>query len=252
MDPNFYTALMTQWADPGKMMRWAMMPMDPKVWGMMMQGLNPNMYLKWMMAPIDPKLWSLMMQPMNPNLYTGWLGQSLNPQTYGAWGSWMNPSTYTVPGMGGMGGPTSTAPTVFNPFEFLAPGYGQYGQPGAAPVAGSAPAGTFNFFDPNTWTQMWNPTAWTNPAAPSRLPPSKQHKAGKGCTRARPNGRAFFVAYAWKEINQARRQFVPCGPSSRMMPAAFNSSRMRSASAKFLDFLAAARASILRSMLSLP
>ena len=70
------------------------------------------MYLKWMMAPIDPKLWSLMMQPMNPNLYTGWMGQSLNPQTYGAWGQWLNPSNYTVPGMGGMGGPTTAGATI--------------------------------------------------------------------------------------------------------------------------------------------
>lgn len=26
MDPNFYTALLTQLTDPGKMMRWAMAP----------------------------------------------------------------------------------------------------------------------------------------------------------------------------------------------------------------------------------
>jgi hypothetical protein len=175
VDPNFYTALATQWADPGKMMRWAMWPMDPKLWGMMMQSLNPNMYLKWMMAPVDPKLWSLMMQPINPNLYTAWMGQALNPQTYGAWGTWLNPSSYTVPNMGGMGGPTGGAPAVFNPLEFLTPGYGQ---PGAAPAAGApaaagaAPAGTFNFFDPNTWTQMWNPAAWTNPAAAPAAQPA--------------------------------------------------------------------------------
>ncbi|MGA7949473.1 MAG: BON domain-containing protein [Thiobacillaceae bacterium] len=189
MDPNFYTALMTQWADPGKMMRWAMMPLDPKVWGMMMQGMNPAMYMKWMMAPLDPRAISLAMQPMNPNLYTSWMGQAMNPQTYGAWGQWLNPSNYTVPGMGGMGGPTTAGAPSFNFFDpnswfgMMAPGYGQ---PGGAPVAaapapmfgavpgygqpGVAPAGTFNFFDPNAWSNMWNPAAWTGAPAAQPAP----------------------------------------------------------------------------------
>ncbi len=50
MDPNFYNALVAVMTDPGKMMRWAMLPVDPKLWGMMMNSLNPGMYMKWMMA----------------------------------------------------------------------------------------------------------------------------------------------------------------------------------------------------------
>src|SRR3546814_10086377 len=41
-----------------------------------------------------------------------------------------------------------------------------------------------------------------------------------------------------------RRQLVPSGPSSSSMPCAFSSSRMRSASAKFLALRASLRASI--------
>jgi hypothetical protein len=35
MDPNFYTAVLTQLSDPGKLMRWAMSPLDPKVMNML-------------------------------------------------------------------------------------------------------------------------------------------------------------------------------------------------------------------------
>jgi len=141
MDPNFYTALMTQMSDPGKMMRWAMMPMDPKMWNMMMQGMNPNMYMKWMMAPMAPQSMQMMMAPMNPNMYTGWMGAAMDPKTYGSWGTWMAPMT--------------------------------------APTAGTAaPAGTYNFFDPNAWTQMMSaPFAMvpygTAPAAQPAAPAAK-------------------------------------------------------------------------------
>ena len=146
MDPNFYTALMTQLTDPGKMMRWAMMPMDPKLLGMMMQGINPAMYMKWMTAPMDPRAMSLAMQPMNPNLYTGWMGQAMNPQTYGTWGNWMNPATYGVPGVGGAPTTGAAMPNFFDPstmFGMIAPGYGQ---PGAAPVVGAPAPTVFNPF----------------------------------------------------------------------------------------------------------
>ncbi len=34
MNPMWYTQMATSMADPGKMMRWVMMPMDPKMWSM--------------------------------------------------------------------------------------------------------------------------------------------------------------------------------------------------------------------------
>jgi hypothetical protein len=153
MDPNFYTALLTQLSDPGKMMRWMMMPMDPKMWNMMMQGLNPNMYMKWMMAPLDPKLWQMGMNTMNPNLYMSWLGTSMNPQTYGpTWSSFMNPAAL-VPTTGAAPAYTWPAPVA----------------PTAAPAAGAAPA-FFNPFDPNMWTQMMAVPYGMVPAAPAAAP----------------------------------------------------------------------------------
>lgn len=134
LDPNFYTALLTQLSDPSKMMRWMMMPMDPNMWNMGMQAMNPGMYMKWMVAPMDPRAISLMTAPMNPNLYTSWMAQSVNPATYGSWGSFMTPSTMVAPVTG------AAAPVgVPNPFD-LSSIFNMFGQPAAAPAAGTVAA----------------------------------------------------------------------------------------------------------------
>jgi hypothetical protein len=97
LDPNFYTALLTQLSDPGKLMRWAMSPLDPKVMQMLMKTIDPNMYVKWMMSPLDPRSLQLMTAPVNPNLYMGWLGASMNPGSYGdMWKGFLNPAGYTA------------------------------------------------------------------------------------------------------------------------------------------------------------
>ena len=59
--------------------------------------------------------------------------------------------------------------------------------------------------------------------------------------RAAPVGRAGGSVHT-------RRQVVPPGPSSRTTPSAVSAARMRSASAKFLAFLAAARSAISASI----
>ncbi len=131
MDPNFYTALLTQLSDPGKLMRWAMLPADPKMWNMMLQTLNPNMYMKWMMAPLDPRLLQMGVNSVNPALYLNWLGATVDPKSYGpTWGSMMT-----------------------NPLGAVAPAAGA--APAATPwTLPAAPAGTVNFFDPAVWTNM--------------------------------------------------------------------------------------------------
>jgi hypothetical protein len=144
MDPNFYTALLTQFSDPGKMMRWLMMPMDPKMWGLMMQSLNPAVYMKWMMAPLDPRWMQAMIAPMNPATYLGWTGAMINPASYGdLWKGFLNAPYAPVQV------PAVPLPTL------------------AAP----APAGTtpylFNPFDPNTWTQFVPQVAPPAPVAPA-------------------------------------------------------------------------------------
>jgi len=92
LDPNFYTALLTQLSDPGKLMRWGMAPLDPKLWGVLGNTLNPNTYIRWPMAALDPRAWNLMGTVANPALYTGMAGAIVNPNAYGqgtnSWLTW--------------------------------------------------------------------------------------------------------------------------------------------------------------------
>ena len=142
MDPNFYNALVAVMTDPGKMMRWAMLPVDPKLWGMMLNTLNPGMYMKWMMAPLDPRAMQLAIAPFNPNVCLGWLGAAMDPKTYGSrWAGFLNPTLPAVTM------PWTTAPygtSGFNPFDPNAL-MGMFGLPApapmpAAPAAAPAPA----------------------------------------------------------------------------------------------------------------
>ncbi|MCA1979617.1 MAG: hypothetical protein LDL19_10320, partial [Thiobacillus sp.] len=125
MNPMWYTQMATSMADPGKMMRWMMLPMDPKMWNMGMQAMNPNLYMKWMMTPTDPRAMSLMFAPMNPQLYGSMVGGMLNP--------------------GMVGGPNSTWGTFMYPKQPVVQ------VQGVAPVASP-----INVFDPSTWFSMFN------------------------------------------------------------------------------------------------
>lgn len=92
MDPGFY--LQNTWAmvDPAKMMRWMMLPMDPKFMQASINMMNPNTYMKWMMAPMDPRVWGLMFAPANPQLYGSMAGALINPAGMGeSWETFMKP-----------------------------------------------------------------------------------------------------------------------------------------------------------------
>lgn len=90
-DPAFYTALLTQLSDPGKLMRWGMLPLDPKVWDLTWSMFNPNTYIRWPMAMLDPRAWNLMGNVANPALYTGMAGALVNAQPDGsALNSWLS------------------------------------------------------------------------------------------------------------------------------------------------------------------
>lgn len=122
MNPMWYTQMATSMADPGKMMRWVMLPMDPKMMGMGMQMMDPNLYMKWMMTPTDPRAMSLMFAPMNPQLYGSMMGGVMNTKNMGyPWGTFMNPAQPVVQVQG------------------------------AAPVASP-----INVWDPSTWFSMMN------------------------------------------------------------------------------------------------
>jgi hypothetical protein len=92
MDGNFYTALVSQLNDPAKLMRWAMVPTDPRALELLMKTLNPQNYLKWVLAPTDPRVLQTTMAPMNPALYSGWMGAGMNPASYGK--TWQGLAAY--------------------------------------------------------------------------------------------------------------------------------------------------------------
>lgn len=97
MDPNFYMQNAFSMADPSKMMRWMMVPMDPKMMQSGMVMMDPNNYMKWMMAPMDPRVWGLMFAPMNPQLYGSMAGAMMPANSVGGtWGTFMYPKQPVV------------------------------------------------------------------------------------------------------------------------------------------------------------
>ena len=172
MNPNFYTGMAAPLMNPNTYLKWGMAPMDPRMWNAGMQMMNPGMYANWMTAPMNPANMNLMMAPMNPSMYTNWANMAVNPQTYGPWGGFMNPGSYGIPGMGGTPAAGVAMPNFFDPstmFGMMAPGYGQ---------PGVAPAGTFNFFNPNAWTAPG--------AVPMAQPAPAAHAEDREADRAHP------------------------------------------------------------------
>lgn len=136
MDPNFYMQNMWSMADPSKMMRWAMLPMDPKMMQSGMVMMDPNNYMKWMMAPMDPRVWGLMFAPMNPQMYGSMAGAMMPSNSVGGtWGTFMYPK---------------------HPVVNLSP---------AAPVA--IP---INVMDPSTWGNMMGMFSGFMPAGGAQMP----------------------------------------------------------------------------------
>ena len=185
MDPNFYNAVLGQFSDTGKLMRWVASPVDPKTLGLALQTLNPAMYVKWLTAPLDPRWIQAMIAPVNPGTYLGWTGAALNPATYLKWltapldprwiqamiapvnpgtylgwtGAALNPASYGELWKGFLTPPTSFAaftPSTSNPVDPNAAWAQMFNQPGsqpAAPQAGNAPT-IFNPLDPNAWSKL--------------------------------------------------------------------------------------------------
>ncbi len=82
-DPQFFAALSSVFADPNKLARWVMAPLDPKVMSVALNLLNPNVYLRWGTLGLDPRLWTMLSNTLNPSWYGAWMGGVLAPQSYG-------------------------------------------------------------------------------------------------------------------------------------------------------------------------
>jgi hypothetical protein len=72
-EPEFYTAVNSILFDPGRMMRWAMLPIDGQAWNLLGAALNPSTWLKWLNAPVDPKTRELFARAANPETAQRWL-----------------------------------------------------------------------------------------------------------------------------------------------------------------------------------
>jgi hypothetical protein len=63
-DPDFYTRNNDTLFDPGKFMRWVMLPLDPRPWHLLGTALNPAEWAKWATAPFDPQVWAPLLKPL--------------------------------------------------------------------------------------------------------------------------------------------------------------------------------------------
>lgn len=71
--PEFYTAVTAIVSDPGRMMRWIMLPLDERAWKLAGKSLNPETWLKWFNAPADPTTQALIAKAADPNTSRLWL-----------------------------------------------------------------------------------------------------------------------------------------------------------------------------------
>jgi hypothetical protein len=65
--------------DPNKLMRWMMLPMDPKLLAPVMNLLNPNVPGTLGHRAPSPQVTSMATAPMNPNWYGAWMGGMASP-----------------------------------------------------------------------------------------------------------------------------------------------------------------------------
>ncbi len=166
MDPGFYLQNTWSTVDPAKMMRWMMLPMDPKFMQASINMMNPNTYMKWMMAPMDPRVWGLMFAPMNPQLYGSMAGALVNPAGMGeSWETFMKPKYPVVSLMppAGVNVPINVLdPSTYGNMLGMVAGFLPAGTQqmfsglvpgGAAQAPGGAQAPSLPFFGPNPYIQ---------------------------------------------------------------------------------------------------
>jgi hypothetical protein len=79
-EPGFYTAVNSILFDPGRMMRWVMLPLDGKAWELVGTAINPVTWLKWLNAPLDPRTQALFAKAANPETAQRWLDALGDPK----------------------------------------------------------------------------------------------------------------------------------------------------------------------------
>lgn len=72
LDPGFYGHLMAIFMDPGKPVRWAMAPSDPRTVEIMATAANPATAVGWMAAPLRAESWAPVTKALNPDTFAAW------------------------------------------------------------------------------------------------------------------------------------------------------------------------------------
>jgi hypothetical protein len=78
-EPSYLDAVTRILFDPGRLMRWVMLPLDERAWSVVGTALNPNTLLKWFNAPFDPKTQALLAKAADPETSRLWLESLGNP-----------------------------------------------------------------------------------------------------------------------------------------------------------------------------
>ena len=86
-EPGFVTAVNATLFDPGRMMRWVMLPMDGQAWRLLGATINPATWVKWLNAPLDSKTQALFAKAADPETSRRWLEALGDPKNT----PWLNP-----------------------------------------------------------------------------------------------------------------------------------------------------------------
>jgi hypothetical protein len=78
----FYTALNATLFDPGRMMRWAMLPTNPKLWQVAGAAINPETWMKWLTLPGNPRLAALIAKAQDPMTAEDWQRELADRSNY--------------------------------------------------------------------------------------------------------------------------------------------------------------------------
>jgi hypothetical protein len=81
-EPQFMTAVSATLFDPGKLMRWVMLPLDPKSWNLLLTAVHPETLGKWLNTPMDPRTQALLAKAADPNTPLRLLEALQDPASY--------------------------------------------------------------------------------------------------------------------------------------------------------------------------
>ena len=85
---DFYTKVSAILFEPERLMRWAMLPVEPRAWNILFGAANPETWMKWINAPADPRTQAFLNRAANPDTWAALIRELQDPKNYpGAYAS---------------------------------------------------------------------------------------------------------------------------------------------------------------------